>query len=148
MKQVRVNLFLYYFLQFTWGILQNILGFFLYIVLMIINPRRKTGYFNGARLVSWKLHNSASIGIFIFLSDKIVNPTRVAVHEYGHTIQSCILGPFYLFIIGIPSFIWANFPAFKRNRIRGKYSYSVFYPEKWANYLGKKYTGLPSIDDI
>jgi len=30
---------------------------------------------------------------------------RTLVHEYGHTIQSIILGPLYLLIIGIPSSI-------------------------------------------
>lgn len=65
----------------------------------------------------------------------------VLVHEYGHTIQSMILGPLYLFVIGIPSCIWAFTPYFQKLRSKGKYSYYDFYPEKWANYLGSKVTG-------
>ena len=148
MKHHRVNLFLYYLIQFSWGLIQNCLGFLIYVFLMIKNPMRRRGRFNGSRIITWSLSSSAALGIFIFLSESLVaHPTRVVVHEYGHTIQSCILGPLYLFIIGIASFIWAQFPAFKRKRRAGKYTYSVFYPEKWANYLGHKYTGLPSIDE-
>lgn len=143
----RFNIYLYYFLQLTWGIIQNILGFLIYGFLLIKNPRRKKGNFFGAKVLSWSLKESAGIGMFIFLEDRNDDYlTPIVVHEYGHTIQSCILGPLYLFVVGIPSFIWANYPRFERNRRRGKYTYSIFYPERWANYLGRKYTGLPSIN--
>jgi hypothetical protein len=54
-------------------------------------------------------------------------------HEYGHAIQSRILGPLYLIIIGIPSIIWAALygsiiPRYKNNYYR-------FYTEKWADKL-------------
>ena len=137
---------LYLFLQWTWGILQNVIGGLLYLFLILKDPRRMRGNFFGAKVISWKLDGSAGIGMFIFLDDRLRDPRRVLVHEYGHTIQSCILGPFYLFIIGIPSLIWANLPVFQRNRRKGRYTYSRFYPEKWANRLGRRYTGLDSID--
>lgn len=143
----RPNLFLYYLLQYTWGIIQNILGFLLYVVLSLRKKRRLRGLFNGARILSWDNNGSLALGRYIFISNYIVgNPIRVIVHEYGHTIQSCILGPFYIPIIGIPSLLWAKMPNFRRNRLRGRYTYSSFYPEKWANHLGRKYTKLPSID--
>ena len=140
-----MNKFLYYFLQLTWGIIQNILGFLIYIFLFLKNPRRIRGNFFNSKVITWHLQGSAGIGMFIFLSDRSSHFKRVLVHEYGHTIQSCILGPFYLLVIGIPSFIWAHNKRFERNRIRGLYRYSSFYPERWANYLGEKYTGLSSI---
>lgn len=52
-------------------------------------------------------------------------------HEYGHTRQSLYLGPFYLFIVGIPSLLWAWY----WNTSRGV-SYYSFYTEKWADKLG------------
>jgi hypothetical protein len=39
-------------------------------------------------------------------------------HEFGHRFQSLLLGPFYLFVIGIPS-------AISRQ--------STFYTERWAD---------------
>ena len=142
----RINYPLYLLVQWTWGAIQNLLGAFLYLFLIIKDPRRKRGTFFGSKVISWKLDGSAAIGMFIFLDDRLRDPTRVLVHEFGHTIQSCILGPFYLLVIGIPSLLWANLPMFRRNRRRGRYTYSRFYPEAWANRLGRKHTGLPSID--
>jgi len=137
---------LFYFLQFTWGIIQNIIGFFLYIALLISNPKRFRGKFLGTRVITWNRLDSASIGIFIFLSNRDRNFKRVLVHEFGHCIQSCILGPFYLLFIGIPSLIWCHYPSFKLNRARGKYRYSSFYTERWANSLAQEITGLPTIN--
>jgi hypothetical protein len=66
------------------------------------------------------------------------------VHEYGHTIQSLILGPLYLFVIGIPSIIWCNSKKCVKLRKEKGVSYFDFYPEKWANFLGEKITKLPA----
>ena len=52
-------------------------------------------------------------------------------HEYGHTRQSLYLGPFYLFVVGIPSLLWAWY----WNPSRGG-SYYSFFTEKWADKLG------------
>ena len=60
------------------------------------------------------------IGMFIFISEKCPKGLesnlsmqetfeRTKVHEYGHTIQSIILGPLFLLVIGIPSCIWQIF---------------------------------------
>ena len=58
-------------------------------------------------------------------------------HEYGHTIQSYILGPLYLLVIGLPSILWCGWISnWKCNQDK---SYYWFYSEKWATYLGLKY---------
>lgn len=54
-------------------------------------------------------------------------------HEYGHCKQSRILGPLYLFVIGIPSITWAAFYKYNPN---DPYGYYRFYTEKWADKLG------------
>jgi hypothetical protein len=58
-------------------------------------------------------------------------------HEYGHTKQSHMLGPFYLIVIGAPSFFW----AWLGDKYRQKHdvSYYDFYTESWANKLGEAY---------
>ena len=70
------------------------------------------------------------------LLDKINRP--LLVHEYGHTVQSLILGPAYLLVIGAPSVIWLNLPAFSKRRHRRSASYYSFYTERSANWLGEK----------
>lgn len=71
-----------------------------------------------------------SLGKYIFLYKPKDNMTSER-HEYGHSMQSLILGPLYLFVIGIPSLIHAAFWK------PGKKGYYDFYTEKWADKLGK-----------
>ncbi len=67
------------------------------------------------------------------------------VHEYGHTIQSLILGPYYLLLIGLPSMLWLRLPVFQKLRNRKHISYYSFYTEKWADFCGEKITGQESM---
>lgn len=132
--------FLYYLLQFTWGLPQNLLGYFL------TRKYKESEEFFGSRIY---YHNDnwggISLGMFI-----IINAGKgkewidsVKVHEYGHSIQSIILGPLYLFVIGLPSLIWCNSKRFITLRKEKNVSYYSFYPERWANYLGTKITKIP-----
>ena len=59
-------------------------------------------------------------------------------HEYGHTLQSLILGPFYLIFVGAPSILWNRLPHFRRKRKRtGKSYYSAPF-ESSANRLAAR----------
>ena len=135
MKLSPIKLFIYYLLQFTWGIIQNVIGLLLWIILFIINPKRKHKSFYGAFVCIWKFKESLSLGVFIFLAK---NDNRLLVHEYGHSIQSMILGPLYILIIGIPSFIYCI--CFNSYRTRHNKNYYRFYTERWANILGSNIT--------
>ena len=66
------------------------------------------------------------------------------VHEYGHTIQSLILGPLYLFVVGITSIAWAMLPHFAKKRAENGISYFAVFPENQANALGEKVSGKKS----
>ncbi|MDD4316407.1 MAG: hypothetical protein PHC84_04540 [Clostridia bacterium] len=125
----------------TWAGLQNLLG-----IINFHKYRNCPGEnFFGANIAyhseEW---GGISLGRFIVINgtrgDEWIAPTKV--HEYGHYVQSLILGPFYLLIIGIPSMIWCNAKRFKNLRDKKGVSYYAFYPEKWANLLGEKFTGL------
>ncbi|MBR5336866.1 MAG: hypothetical protein IK152_02665 [Lachnospiraceae bacterium] len=138
---------LYVLIQCTWGIPQTLLGF----VLFLINIRRRHFFYHGAIVTEIPGRGSVSLGLFVFIGT--VLPTdlrtkhripdeemeqRVLVHEYGHTIQSLVLGPLYLPVIGIPSVTWCTI-KFTLGK-GGKRSYYRFYTERWANYLGEKAT--------
>lgn len=79
--------------------------------------------------------------------DEDIFSKMLMVHEYGHTIQSLVFGPFYLLAIGIPSIGWSFWPTFVKKRERERISYFSAYPERWANQLGEKVTGDTSIGE-
>jgi len=77
------------------------------------------------------ISGSFTLGNYVFMCKQQYIDKIIRKHEYGHTIQSKILGPFYLIVIAIPSLIhaWIHIIT-KSNK-----SYYNFYTEKWANKL-------------
>ena len=67
----------------------------------------------------WNGDAGVSLGKFIFVPKSAgKDPSEFLLnHEYGHTIQSLILGPLYLPLIGAPSFAWNRLAFFERRRI-------------------------------
>lgn len=131
----KILIALYWLLQLTWGILQTFLGF-----LIFLRNRKCTHFFyNGAIVIRWKGRSSLSLGLFLFVADHLQGERydHILHHEFGHTIQSLLLGPLYLIVIGIPSFIWCNLPYFRKMREKGV-SYDAFFIENNASWVGKK----------
>lgn len=127
--------FLYIALQCTWGIIQTLLG----AVIFLINIKNKHYFYHGAIITERNAPSSVSLGMFVFITtnpmkDKRVEnripdqelSRRLLVHEYGHTIQSLIFGPFYLIVIGIPSTLWGFLPCYQRKRNNGASYFSFF----------------------
>ena len=83
-------------------------------------------------LYIWNFGYGLSLDSFIFIS-KTASENTIK-HEQGHTKQSRMLGPLYLFVVGIPSAIWCHF--FEGYRKKNNVSYYDFYCEKWADKLG------------
>ncbi|MDR3293282.1 MAG: hypothetical protein LBT20_04165 [Clostridiales bacterium] len=145
---------LYYVLQWTWGILQNLIGF-LYSLKYRKNRR---AWYHGAYVVyvdDWL--GGLSLGMFVFateISDKTCaryleagvtldekRQSATVTHEFGHTLQSILLGPLYLIVIGIASFSWKNLKYFQKLRKEKNLKYMDLFCEKWANEWGNKWTG-------
>ena len=99
---------LFIILQCTWGLPQTLigLGFFL------ANRKRSHRMYRGCIDTQWKHHGGLSLGLFIFTPpDGQSNAQLIRVHEYGHCIQSLLLGPLMIFV-GIISVAWGNLPYF------------------------------------
>lgn len=153
--------FLYVLTQLTWGFFQSLLGFFY----MLKYRKCRHEWYHGAYVTyftGWA--GGISLGMFVFVGETTEDLNKayikkynkcytkeiqqaVQVHEYGHTIQSLILGPLYLFVIGLPSIIWAKTPKFVKYRQETGTKYCSLYCEKWANTLGRKITGLEPINN-
>ena len=132
---------LYYVLQWTFGILQNLAGGVIFLALRLRKGAPKPFLFHGAVVSEWRKNASMAMGMFIFLGEKEEpRRRRVLVHELGHTVQSVILGPLYLPVIGLPSVVWANAGAMKKRRLKKRIGYTDFYPERWASRAGERVT--------
>ena len=147
------------FLHLTWGSMQTMVGFFIYLV----NIKCPHEYYGGVVKTAWHANSGLSMGLFIFTpwepgmeenGKEDPNPegrlnycSKVIVHEYGHTFQALLLGPLYPIIIGIPSICWGSLPACAKMRQEKNLKYTWMFCEKWASYWGEKVTKKEAVWD-
>ena len=131
MKYIR-NLIL-----FIWQLPQHIVAliYFGYLVMMCKDLGVDSRY-KQAIVIPCVMRGAITLGNYVFVG--LNSEYRKTVkHELGHTIQSKILGPLYLIVIGIPSITYCGlrrlFPSLRKK------NYYDFYTEKIANYLSEKY---------
>ena len=131
MKYIR-NLIL-----FIWQLPQHIVAiiYFGYLVMMCKDLGVDSRY-KQAIVIPCVMRGAVTLGNYVFVGLNSEYKETVK-HELGHTIQSKILGPLYLIIIGIPSITYCGlrrlFPSLRKK------NYYDFYTERWANNLSKKY---------
>ena len=131
MKYIR-NLIL-----FIWQLPQHIVAiiYFGYLVMMCKDLGVDSRY-KQATVIPCIMRGAVTLGNYVFVGLNSEYKETVK-HELGHTIQSKILGPLYLIVIGIPSITYCGlrriFPSLRKK------NYYDFYTEKWANNLSEKY---------
>lgn len=133
--------FLFYLIQWTWGLPVNLVGGIIFLICKAMGRRSEKFGYAWITYLPWN-QGGLSMGLFIFMKDNHPNETwtyNTRIHEYGHTWQCLLLGVLYYPVIAVPSAVWCNF--FEKYRKKNNISYYVFYPEKWANAWGQKFTG-------
>ena len=133
--------FLFRLWQWTWGFPQSLLG----AILCLIYKNCPHSRYHGTIVTHWPKQGSLGVGMFLFIGKGAEGSRhgQVLVHEFGHAVQSAILGPLFLPVMGLPSLLWCNLPPCQRLRREKGISYYRFYPECNANYLGRLVTKEP-----
>ena len=128
------NKHLFTLLHWTWQLPQTLIGWFVYQYIkfkdkncIIDENYHKTGHY-AVMTKSEDFMGGVSLGRYVFtnMQDGMISYR----HEFGHSIQSLILGPLYLIIIGIPSSLLAYNISDALNK-----RYYWFYTEKWADSI-------------
>ena len=123
MKEKIINILLY-----IWQLPQHLVGL---LILLFIKGEAKHKFDGITYYYYDPFPGGISLGNYMILGDKWSESIK---HEYGHSIQSRILGPIYLIVIGLPSITWAGlYGSIIRKTHNGYYK---FYTEKWADKLG------------
>lgn len=123
--------------MFIWQLPQHLLAI-LYIgyLVMMCKDLGVDSRYKQAIVIPCVMRGAVTLGCYVFVG--LNSEYRKTVkHELGHTIQSKILGPLYLIVIGIPSITYCGlrriFPSLRKK------NYYNFYTEKTADYLSEKY---------
>ena len=114
-------------LLWIWQAPQNIVG----LVFRLIYGQPNARFRGVPVVVSGRFPGGISLGRTIVVKRPYMDNPDTWGHEYGHTRQSLYLGPLYLFVVGIPSLLWAAMwrPGFR-------VAYYWFFTERWADRLG------------
>ena len=139
----------YFIWQCLWGAPQSLLG-----LLVFLRWRSRPHFWHhGALVTVWGARGGMSLGLFVFIpaaENQTARPDAPAPgsrerylhtlhHEYGHTLQSLLLGPLYLIVIGAPSWLWCNLPPMRRLRREKGIPYDAAYMEHWATAWGEAF---------
>ena len=119
-----------------WQLPQNLLG----LLLLFYYSHEKEYYKLNRRRFYFtdEMKSGISLGNYIIMNRE--DNEDGMKHEYGHSIQSRILGPLYLVIIGIPSGLYNLIDQLIVEKAVGlERSIILYYNmpwEKWADKLG------------
>ncbi|MDR3276440.1 MAG: hypothetical protein LBT11_04405 [Treponema sp.] len=121
-------------LLYIWQLPQHILAGFYILALRPLGRHP----FRDSTVYRVKQDMGICLGRYIIAGESLgENDLR---HEYGHSIQSRILGPLYLILVGIPSayfnHLWDRIFHRAWSRERRTRWYYRRYPEAWADILG------------
>ena len=125
--------YIVYGLLWIWQLPQNLCAL---IMRMVYRHKTAVTVWDDKRMVRYVVvprmyGGGISLGNIVFVKNYFMDAMDTWAHEYGHCRQSRILGPLYLFVIGIPSLIWAAIHTESMG------SYYRFYTERWADKLGE-----------
>lgn len=97
---MKLNKTLYYILSFTWGLLVTLAGLVVSAVLIVCGQRPHRNRYG------WYFEVGSKWGGFNIGPCSVVNKgpsAHILQHEFGHSVQNCLFGPFIIFLVIIPS---------------------------------------------
>lgn len=110
-----------------WECIQNTIGF----IEFKLNKSKIKFRFKNSNIVYINYFDSHVLGKWVFINPN-TDDSGIIRHEYGHRIQSYILGPFYMIVIYLPSYL--HYKWFVRQN-KNWDEYYEFYTEKTADKL-------------
>lgn len=141
MRYIVNNKWLYYLIQFTWGLLMNIIGLMVFAFLIIFRKKKPKKFRNCWYIAVGKNWGGLEFGTFFLIDEHEHLSTKY--HEAGHGLQNIIWGTLYLFVIFIPSSIryWYREHFYYRKGKTPKTYYDDIWFEGQATNWGYKYYG-------
>ena len=135
---------LFYILNFTWGLPLTLLGLILTVILLPWKLKiHKYNYIYGVQTVLFSKGHywGFEMGTCFFTSIGGWSFDTIKDHEFGHTCQNALLGPFQILLVWLPSIFrfWYRELMTKYNKPL-KTKYNDIWFEKSASEIGAKYS--------
>ena len=127
---------LYYLLQFTWGLPMNLIGAIVALILICFGKKAYRYGWN----YCFELPVDFGLELGIFFIAPINGSKYTKDHEHGHAIQNIYFGPFSIGMVSIPSALrfWVREIQYKMNRAPNT-GYDDIWFEGQATKTGTKF---------
>lgn len=131
--------FFYYLLMFTWGILEVIAGFFVFLFMLITGHKPHRNH-RGIYFMFGNNWGGFSLGLTQVIANNMGNDWTLHTiqHECGHSYQVTYLGPLWFFFVGIPSQIRWFIDNYQIKHGLERIDYDAAWFEGSATDLGKE----------
>ena len=141
MTGFRLSKVWYYIISLTWGLPLNLVGILCAVILLITGHKPEKNVYGWVFRVG-KGWGGVNLGMFSIISKTAGNGTKI--HEFGHSIQTCIFGPFIIIFVVIPSFTryWVRIYQEKVKGMTNLPDYDYAWFEGQATMFGIRYNDL------
>lgn len=141
MEGFKLKKFWYFVISFTWGLPMNLVGLIVTSILLITGHKPEKNIYGWAFRVGngW---GGVNLGVCSVISKECGTGTKI--HEFGHSIQACIFGPFVIFFVVIPSVTryWIRRYQEEIKGITNLPDYDYAWFEGQATMFGQRYRDL------
>ena len=120
-----------------WQLPQHIIAY----IIMLVKHKSIESMTNDDGILYYLVDNlfncGVSLGNYIFLDSNGYYDYKTIKHVHGHQIQSLILGPLYLIVIGLPSITGNIINRITRMYFRKYYDPNFYYKQPWEAWADK-----------
>lgn len=144
-KLLMKHMWLYWTLNFTWGIITTLLGWMMTVFTKIFLEKHinEIGKFGPCHYISiFENWGGLEMGVCFFLGNYPIDTMwglHTRCHEIGHTFQNAIFGPLAIFIIYIPSAIRYWYQIIRERKGKQNSDYDSIWFEGSATNIGTDY---------
>lgn len=143
-KTLMKHMWLYYVLNYTWGLLTTLIGWIAlgFVRLFLRKKVVDHGSFGPCKYVMFGNNwGGLSLGTNFFLADNMGESWTLHTkqHEMGHTFQNAIWGPLAIFLIFLPSAGRYWYQRIRKNKGKPTKDYDAIWFEGNASTIGEIY---------
>ena len=134
---------LFYLLSYTWGLLTTIAGWVILAFVRIFLKKKifdKSKFFTAHYIILGNNWGGVECGTNFLVAGNMGKDytTHTVCHEYGHTCQAAVWGPFVLFFFYIPSVIRYWYQVKRDKKKLPNVPYDLAYFEGSASFIGQQ----------
>ena len=145
-KHLMSSMWLYYVLNYTWGLIMTLIGWIVYIFIKVFIKDKiiEEGKIGPAKYImigrNW---GGLTLGTSIFISEgsKGSYLQHLKEHELGHTFHNALFGVLAIFLVFIPSFIRYWYQSIRTSQGKSNVPYDSIWFEGSATTIGGIYFG-------